>query len=87
MQSFLLALVNSGKLCYTYDSLSRVTKRVVKDFSDVVLNEEDYSYDAAGNITDAPESCFVYDTNNRLTVFDGSPVTYNAGNTVQHTKR
>ena len=46
------ALANNRKMCYTYDSLSRVTKRTVKNLSDVVLSEETYSYDAAGNITD-----------------------------------
>ncbi len=54
-------------MCYTYDSLNRVTKRTVKSLeSDTVLSEENYTYDAAGNITDAPDSCFLYDTNNRL---------------------
>ena len=40
------------------------------------MSEENYSYDAASNITDAPESCFEYDTNNRLTVFNGNCVSY-----------
>ena len=31
--------------------------------SNVVLSEETYSYDAAGNVTDAPNSCFHYDPN------------------------
>ena len=64
-------------MCYTYDSLSRVTKRTIKNLSDVVLSEETYSYDAAGNITDdAEDTTFVYDTNNRLTRYNGEDVTY-----------
>ncbi len=64
------------KVCYTYDGLSRVTKRTVKNLSNTVLSEEAFSYDAAGNITDAPNSCFAYDANNRLVVFDGNSVSY-----------
>ena len=63
-------------MCYTYDILSRVTKRTVKNLSNTVLSEEAFSYDAAGNITDAPDSCFAYDANNRLVVFDGNSVSY-----------
>ena len=63
-------------MCYTYDSLNRVTKRTIKTLSNVVLSEESFTYDAAGNITDAPESCFQYDTNNRLIVFNGNTVSY-----------
>ena len=63
-------------MCYTYDSLSRVTKRTTKNHCNAVLSEESYSYDAAGNITDAPDSCFGYDTNNRLTVYDGKSVSH-----------
>ena len=44
-----------------------MTKRTVKNFSNVILSEEAFTYDSAGNITDAPDSCFGYDTNNRLT--------------------
>ena len=69
-------LANSTKICYTYDSLDRVTKRTVYNECDEVVSEENYTYDAAGNITDAPNSCFGYDTNNRLTVFNGNNVTY-----------
>ena len=63
---FIQALANLTKMCYTYDGLSRVTKRTVKNLSNTVLSEEAFSYDAAGNITDAPDSCFAYDANNRL---------------------
>ena len=63
-------------MCYTYDNLSRVVKRTVKDLCDNVISEESFSYDAAGNITDAPDSCFQYDVNNRLTSFCGNTVTY-----------
>ena len=69
-------LANSTKFCYTYDSLNRVTKRTVKNLSDVVLSEEAFTYDAAGNVTDAPDSNFQYDTNNRLISFNGNTVSY-----------
>ena len=64
-------------MCYTYDNLNRVTTRTVKQLiGDLVISTETFTYDAAGNITDAPDSCFVYDTNNRLVVFNGNPVSY-----------
>ena len=64
-------------MCYTYDSLSRVTARTVKKLSDdSVISTETFTYDAAGNVTDAPDSCFSYDTNNRLLVFKGNAVSY-----------
>ena len=63
-------------MCYTYDSLGRVTKRTKKNLNNAVLSEESFTYDAAGNVTDAPDSCFAYDTNNRLTAFNGSSVSY-----------
>ncbi len=64
-------------MCYTYDSLSRVTSRVIKNLANnSVISTENYTYDAAGNMTDAPDSCFQYDTNNRLVVFNGNNVTY-----------
>ena len=69
-------LDKNTKFCYTYDSLSRVTKRTAKDLCGNVLAEESFTYDAAGNITDAPDSCFQYDTNNRLVVFNGNSVSY-----------
>ncbi len=70
-------LAENTKICYTYDSLNRVTKRQVISLScNCLLSEEKYFYDAAGNITNAPESCFEYDTNNRLTVFNGNCVSY-----------
>ena len=70
-------LANSTKMCYTYDSLSRVTARTVKKLSDnSVVSTETFTYDAAGNITDSPDSCFQYDTNNRLVIFNGNSVSY-----------
>lgn len=59
-QSFLL-LDKNVKFCYTYDNLSRVTKRETKSLDNAIISEETFTYDAAGNITDAPESCFAYD--------------------------
>ena len=52
------------KMCYNYDNLRRVVKRTTKDLCDNVISEESISYNAAGNITDAPDSCFQYDVNN-----------------------
>ena len=63
-------------MCYTYDNLSRVTKRTVKNLNGNVLSEESFCYDAASNITDAPDSCFQYDAQNRLVVFNGNNVSY-----------
>ena len=54
-----------------------MTQKTVKKLGDgSVVSTEAFSYDAAGNITGAPDSCFQYDTNNRLTVFNGSSVDY-----------
>ena len=36
-------------MCYTYDRLSRVLMRTVKDLNNIVLSTESYSYDAVGN--------------------------------------
>ena len=70
---FIQVLANSTKMCYTYDSLGRVTARTVKKLSDnSVVSTETFNYDAAGNVTSAPDSSFQYDTNNRLNTGDGS---------------
>ena len=70
-------LANSTKMCYTYDDLNRVTSRTVKKLSDnSVISTETFTYDAAGNITDALANCFAYDTNNKLVVFNGNTVSY-----------
>ena len=70
-------LANSTKMCYTYDSLNRVTTRTIRKVSDnSLISTETFNYDAAGNITDAPDSCFQYDTNTRLVVFNGNNVSY-----------
>ena len=69
-------LADNTKMCYTYDSLNRVTNRTIKNECDEIISSESYTYDAAGNITDAPNSCFRYDANNRLTVFNGNKVSY-----------
>ena len=70
-------LANSTKMCYTYDNLSRVTERTVKKLSDnSVVSTETFNYDAAGNVTSAPDSSFQYDTNNRLISFNGNAVSY-----------
>lgn len=77
-------LADNTKICYIYDSLSRVTNRTIKNECDLIISSENYSYDAAGNIIDAPNSCFLYDANNRLIVFDGNSVSYDMdGNMVR----
>ena len=53
---------------------------------DEIISEESFAYDAAGNLTGAPSSSFVYDTNNRLTTFNCFPITYDAdGNMICNT--
>ena len=69
-------LASSVKMCYTYDELGRVTKSTRRTLDGNFLSEESFAYDAAGNITEAPDACFAYGTNNRLSVFDGSSVSY-----------
>ena len=73
-------------MCYTYDNLSRVTARTVKKLSDnSVVSTETFNYDAAGNVTSAPDSSFQYDTNNRLISFNGNTVSYDLdGNTLSN---
>ena len=54
-----------------------MTSRTARNLSDnSVISTENYTYDAAGNVTDAPDSCFEYDTNNRLIAFEGRAVSY-----------
>lgn len=76
-----LYLANSSEICYTYDSLGRVTSRAidagaVDECGNEVVVTENYSYDAAGNLTSAPDTTFAYGTNNRLTQFNGNSVSY-----------
>ena len=65
-------------MCYTYDSLGRVTARTVKQISnDSVISTETFTYDAAGNITGtSADTALVYDLNNRLISFNGNTVSY-----------
>ena len=70
-------LSNSTKLCYTYDSLNRVTGKSVKKLSDgSVVSSQSFSYDAAGNITEATDGDYRYDSNNRLIACDGGGLSY-----------
>ncbi len=72
-------LANSTKMCHTYSALGRVVSKAVKKLSDnSVISTESFTYDASGNITDASNSCFQYDTNNRLVVFNGNSVSYDS---------
>ena len=65
-------------MCYTYDELSRVTSRIIKNADDdTVISTETFSYDAAGHIVGGSANAgFVYDTNNRLTSYNGNAVSY-----------
>ena len=72
-------LAENTKTCYTYDSLNRVIKRQIISLScDCVVSEENYTYDGAGNITNAPNDSFEYDSQNRLTKFNGKNVSYDS---------
>ena len=56
-----------------------MTNRTIKSLvDDSVITTETFSYDSAGNITDAQDGTFQYDTNNRLVVFNGQDVIYDA---------
>jgi len=64
-------------MCYTYDSLSRLTARTIKNLNDnAVISTETFTYDAAGNIIGADDDSCTYDINNRLTSFNGNTVSY-----------
>ena len=69
-------LANNKIICYTYDSLSRLIKREVKNSDDEVLSAQNFAYDAAGNIISAPTGTFSYDTQNKLTTYNGESVEY-----------
>ena len=61
--------------------LSRTVKNLCDDS---IIATETFTYDAAGNVTDAPDLCFEYDTNNRLTEFCNNTVSYDLdGNIVR----
>ena len=65
-------------MCYTYDNLNRVTKRIIKNIcTNATISTETFSSNAAGNVTSAPDSSFQYDTNNGLVVFNRNSVSYN----------
>ena len=64
-------------MSYTYDDLGRVTSKITSHlYNGTVLSRENFTYDAAGNVTSAPENSFAYDVNNRLTTFNGNAVSY-----------
>ena len=61
--------------------LSRTVKNLLDNS---VISTETFTYDAAGNVTDAPDLCFEYDTNNRLTKFCNNTISYDLdGNIVR----
>ena len=68
---FLSGIAKNAKACYTYDQLDRVVVKSIVNLDNNTSTSDIYEYDAAGNITDAPDTCFQYDTNNRLTVRKG----------------
>ena len=64
---------------YTYDVLSRVIQRKTVKLSDNSEVIETYSYNSAGNLcTACGNESFRYDASNKLTEFNGKPVTYDA---------
>ena len=69
-------LAKNCLMSYTYDKLSRITKRTVTDLAGGETTEESFAYDAAGNILS--DSDYVYDTNNRLTSLHGQQISYDA---------
>ena len=71
-------LAKTYHTCYTYDDLSRVTERKVVDEATGSQTIHNYAYDAAGNLISGHNICHQYDTNNRMTVFDGEPAEYDA---------
>ena len=77
---FLLKLLaNSTRICYTYDELSRVVgKKTETDDGSCEFSHHTFMYDAAGNLLNDTEvdTSFVYDTNNRLTKYNGKAVAY-----------
>ena len=75
-------------MCYTYDNLSRVIEKTVKNNDGSVISTETFDYDAAGNIIgDTSETIFEYDTNNRLEMYNGFEVTYDMdGNMVSNSE-
>lgn len=81
-------LANNTRLCYTYDNLSRVIEKTVKNNDGLVISTETFDYGAAGNIIgDTSETIFEYDTNNRLEMYNGFEVTYDMdGNMVSNSE-
>ena len=72
-------LANSTRICYTYDELSRVVgKKTETDDGSCEFSHHTFMYDAAGNLLNDTEvdTSFVYDTNNRLTKYNGKAVAY-----------
>ena len=47
-------LADNTKICYTYDNLSRVTNRTIKNECDCVISSENFTYDAFGIAVDDP---------------------------------
>ncbi len=77
-------LANNTYVCYNYDNLNRVVSRAVTSGCDKLISIENFSYDAAGNIIDAPNSCFSYDNNNRLIAFQNEDVEYDLDGNMKH---
>ncbi|MBR6558793.1 MAG: RHS repeat-associated core domain-containing protein [Clostridia bacterium] len=67
-------------MCYIYDSLSRVVRKVTENLTTNSGTEDTYTYDAAGNITasevNAEENSFDYDSGNRLDSYNETSVSY-----------
>lgn len=72
-------LYTNIKTCYNYDELSRVTERIVTNEVENSTNEENFTYDDAGNVIISntnKNDTFVYDKNNRLTKYNTVDISY-----------
>lgn len=68
--------IGATKRTYTYDVLRRITNHKVSNLSDVVMWEENFTYDAAGNPLSTPHGEYTYNTNNCLSELMDLPVGY-----------
>lgn len=78
-------LAYSTKMCYTYDSLDRVIKREIRSLDNDLISEENFEYDAAGNIVgDSSDTSLAYDFNNRLIEFANASTYDDTEGTIVH---
>ena len=70
---FIVCLVKSKEICYTYDSEGKVIQRVDTDLVTDTETEEVFTYDLAGNIT---SDANIYDESNALVEQSGHEIEY-----------